>query len=460
MDVEILSRIQFAFTLTFHYIYPPLSIGLSIALIMMEGMYLKTKDPAWERLTKFWVKVFALTFALGVGTGIPLQFSLGTNWARYSRFVGDVFGSIIGAEGFFAFLIEAGFLGILLFGWKRVSPKIHFLSTIMVCLGSHFSAIWIVSANSWMQTPAGFRLAQDPDGTIVAQVTDWWQMFLNPSNMSHIMHVLLGAWMSGGFLILSVAAFYLLKNQHLDFAKRTLKIGVIITLISTLLQLFSADHLAEVVAKYNPVKFAALEGVYKTEPYTRAYLFGWVNAENHEVYGIGLPGLLSFLTYRNFETAVPGLEQFPQEHWPNVPVVFQMYHLMILMWILMFTATLIGAYIWWKKRWRMSVFWMRFLMIAVIFPQIANIAGWYTACMGRQPWTVYQLLKTKEAFSANITVGQMIGSLIMFVTVYLLFFVLFLFLLDQKIRHGPTAEEEQLPYRDPFKSSEEEHAKS
>jgi cytochrome d ubiquinol oxidase subunit I len=451
MDVEILSRIQFAFTVTFHYIYPPLSIGLSLALIMMEGMYLKTKDPAWEKLTKFWLKVFALTFALGVATGIPLQFSLGTNWSRYSRFVGDVFGSVIGAEGFFAFLVEAGFLGVLLFGWDRVKPKIHFLSTIMVALGAHFSAIWIVSANSWMHTPAGFRLAAEPDGMVVAQVTDWWEMFLNPSNLSHITHVLLSAWMTGGFLVLSVAAFYLLKKKYIEFAKRSMKVAIIITLSTCVLQLLSADHLAGKIAKYNPEKFAALEGVYHTKPHTPAYLIGWIDPKSQEVYGVGVPGLLSFLSYRNFETPVPGLDTFPKEHHPNVPVVFQLYHLMIIMWIFMFAAALLATYIWWKKKWTHKDAVLRFLVISVFFPQIANIAGWYTSCMGRQPWTVYNLLKTKDAFSANVTLGQMIGSLTMFVVTYLLFLALFLFLLDRKIRSGPFAEEEELPYRDTYK---------
>ncbi len=451
MDVETLSRIQFAFTLTFHYIYPPLSIGLSLALVFMEGMYLKTKNPLWEKLTKFWVKVFALTFALGVGTGIPLQFSLGTNWSRYSRFVGDVFGSVIGAEGFFAFLIEAGFLGILIFGWNRVSSKVHFFSTLMVALGSHFSAIWIVSANSWMHTPAGYRLAVDPDGVVVAQVTKWSEMFFNPSNLSHITHVLLSAWMSGAFLIVSVAAFYLMKNKHLDFARRTLKVGVIVAFSSTILQLVSGDHVAGKIAKYNPEKFAAIEGVYETKPYTPAYLFGWVDSTNKQVHGFGVPGLLSFMATRDFEKPVRGLDQFPEEHWPKVPVVFQMYHLMIIMWILMFFASLIGLYMCWKKRFHLKRWLMRFLVLSVLFPQVANIAGWYTSCMGRQPWTVYHLLKTKDAFSANVTTGQMIGSLSMFVFVYLLFFALFLYLLDYKIRNGPDMEQEQLPYRDPFK---------
>jgi cytochrome bd ubiquinol oxidase subunit I len=451
MGLELLSRVQFAFTLTFHYIYPPLSIGLSLALIFMEGMYLKTKNKTWEKLTKFWLRVFSMTFALGIATGIPLQFSLGTNWARYSRFVGDVFGSVIGAEGFFAFLIEAGFLGILLFGWDRVSSRVHFLSTILVSLGAHFSAIWIVSANSWMQTPAGYRLVTGPDGTTYAQVTNWWEMFLNPSNLSHITHVLLSAWLSGAFLIISVAAYYLFKQRHLDFARKSMKLGLIIAAMSIVLQFFSADNLARKVAVYNPEKFAALEGVYHTMPFTPINLIGWVNEKEQKVYSLKVPGMLSFLTYRNLETPVRGLDQFPKEHWPWVPVVFQMYHLMILMWGLMLLATIIGMYYWWKKGLRMKKWAFWFLMISVIFPQIANITGWYTACMGRQPWTVYKLMKTSEGYTNTVARGEVIGSLIMFVTLYLLFFVLFLFLLDRKIKHGPEMEEDEQPYRDIFK---------
>jgi cytochrome d ubiquinol oxidase subunit I len=455
MDVEILSRLQFAFTITFHYIYPPLSIGISLAMIIMEGMYLKTRDVLWEKLTKFWLKVFAMTFALGVATGIPMMFSLGTNWSRYSRFVSDVSGSLLGAEGMFAFLIEAGFLGVLLFGWNKVSPKMHFMSTILVSVGAHFSAIWIVSFNSWMQTPAGFRLTTLVDGVVVAEVTDWWKVFLSPSNLSHLTHVILGCWMAGAFLIISVAAYYIYKGLHADFARRSMKIGLLMAMITAVLQLVSADNLARKVATFNPEKFAAFEGVYKTKPYTPAYAFGWVDGKNETVHGLFVPGLLSFMTYRDAEKPVRGLDQFPREEWSNVPVVFQMYHLMIFMWALMAAAAFIGGYYWWKKRWNIKPFILKFMMLSVAFPQIANIAGWYSSCIGRQPYLVYKLLKTKEGFSPIISAGQVLGSLIMFVIMYLLFFVLFLVLLDRKIKAGPAPEmdEEQLPYRDIYKKS-------
>ncbi|MCI0381907.1 MAG: cytochrome ubiquinol oxidase subunit I [Chlamydiae bacterium] len=456
--VELLSRIQFAFTITFHFIYPPLSIGLSLALIFMEGMYLKTKNPIWEKITRFWVKVFALTFALGVATGIPLQFSLGTNWARYSRFVGDVFGSLLGAEGFFAFLIEAGFLGVLLFGWNRVSPKIHFLSTFFVAFGAHFSAIWIVSTNSWMQAPSGYQLVKQGNETI-AKVTNWLDMFLSPTNLSHLTHVLLACWLTGAFLIISVAAYYLLRDRHLEFAKKSMKIGLLISGSCVLLQLVSADNLARKTANHNPEKLAAFEGVYKTTPSTPIYILGWVNSEEQKVYGLRLPGVLSFLVYRSFTKPVPGLDQFPQDQWPWVAAVFQTYHLMVMMWVLMVIGSAAGIYYWVRNRWKMRPIFLWFMIVSVAFPQIANIAGWYSSCMGRQPWIVYKLLKTKDAFSANLTVGQIVGSLTMFVIMYLLFFALFLVLLNRKIQNGPEVIEEELPYRDVYKDKEEKKKK-
>lgn len=418
----------------------------------MEAIYLRTKKAIWEKLTRFWIRVFALTFALGVATGIPLEFSLGTNWARFSRFVGDVTGSLLGAEGFFAFAIEAGFLGVLLFGWKKVSPKMHFLSAVMVAFGAHFSAIWIVSLNSWMQTPAGFELVTQSDGTVVAQVTSWLEMFFNPSNVSHLIHVIMGTWMTGAFLILSISSYYLLKNRYEEFARCSFQVGLIIALIATPLQLVFADHLARKVAHYNPEKFASLEGVFRTKSYTPVYLFGWVNPKEEKVYGVKIPGALSFLVYRDWEKPVRGLDQFPKDQRPYVPAVFQMYHIMVIMWVLMFFGCLAGLYLWRKKAWSRSPKLLWFLILSVLFPQFANIAGWFTAEMGRQPWTVYKLLKTNDAYSAVVTRGEVISSLVMFVVLYLMMFALFLFLLDRKIKQGPEKEEEELPYRDVFKN--------
>src|SRR5579862_7163672 len=298
MDVLTLARIQFGATIAFHYIYPPLSIGLGVMLVCMEGLWLKTKNPIYHQMARFWTKVFALTFAIGVATGIVMEFEFGTNWATYSRFVGDVFGSALAAEGIFAFFLESGFLAVLLFGWDRVSRKIHFFSTCMVCLGAHFSAIWIVVANSWMQTPAGYHIV-DHNGVPRAEVTDFWQVVFNPSMLDRLFHVLCGAWQAGAFLVVSVSAWYLLKKWYLDFARASLGVGLTVGLIASLLQLVSGDSSARGVAKNQPAKLAAFEGLYATTSNAPLTLVGYVDEKNQRVIGLKWPGMLSWLVAHN-----------------------------------------------------------------------------------------------------------------------------------------------------------------
>jgi cytochrome bd ubiquinol oxidase subunit I len=462
MDVVVLSRIQFALTSAFHYIYPPLSIGLGLMLVIIEGIYIKTNNPLYKEMAKFWTKIFGLTFALGVATGLVQLFSFGTNWARYSRFVGDVFGSALGAEGVFAFFLEAGFIGILLFGWDRVSKKVHYISTILVALGAHFSAIWIVVANSWMQTPAGFKIVgEGVDAKAV--VTDFWQMVLNPSSIDRLVHVVLGCWLSGIFFVLSVSAYYFLKKKHKDFAQASMKIGLICAAIVLVLQLISADSTARGVAQNQPEKLAAIEGIYQTTPYTPLTLLGWIDTQTQTVKGIQFPGLLSFLVYRNFEQPVAGLEHFPKEEWPNAPVVFQTYHLMILMWGLMALSVLLAWFFLRKKNLQKAKWTLWFLVISVLFPQIANQAGWFTAEMGRQPWVVYKLLKTVDGVSPTLHTHQVVASILMFIIIYALLLLLFLYLLDHKIKQWPDEvghpREDIAPvYRDHFETTKREGA--
>ncbi len=451
MDAEILHRIQFGLNLTFHYIYPPLSIGLSVALIIFEWFYLRTKDPIWEGITKFWIRVFALTFALGVATGVPLVFGFGTNWSRWSAFVGDVLGSALAAEGLFAFTMEAGALGILLFGWNRVSRKVHFGATIAVAFGAHFSGVWITNVNSWMQTPAGYVIKQNAKGIEYAAVTDWWQMAFNPSALSHLSHVILGCWMAGSFLIISISSYYLLKKRYTEFSIRSIKVGLSIALVSVCLQLVSADHLATLISKYNPVKFAAFEGVFKTEESTPLYAFGYVDTEKQEVTGLKIPGGLSFLVHKDFKTPVAGLDQAPKENWPWVQLVFQVYHIMVATWGLMFVAVVMGLWLWKKNAWKTHPLILKYLILAVTFPQIGNMTGWYSTCLGRQPWAVYKLLKTKDAYSPSVTFNEALFTLCLYILIYVSLFALFCFLLDHKIKHGPTDLPEEAPYRDPYK---------
>ena len=434
MDVVMLSRIQFALTSGFHYIYPPLSIGLGLMLVIFEGIYLKTKNPLYKEITKFWVKIFSLTFALGVATGLVQLFGFGTNWSQYSRFVGDVFGSALGAEGIFAFFLEAGFLGVMLFGWDRVSAKMHYFSTICVCAGAHFSAVWIVVANSWMQTPAGFKIVGE-GAHAKAVVTDFWAMVFNPSSVDRLVHVVIGCWLSGIFLVLSVSAYYMLKNRYRDFARSTMKLGLWAALIALGLQLISADSTARGVALNQPAKLAAIEGIFQTQKNAPLTVLGWVDLKNQTVRGIQIPGVLSYLTYRDFEAPIRGLDQIPLDERPPVAIVFQTYHLMVAMWGLMALVTVIALCKRKKLEKSKCVLW--FLMISVLFPQIANQTGWMTAEIGRQPWIVYGLLKTYQVVSPNIRSSQVMMSIIMFIVIYIILFFLFLFLLDRKIKHGP-----------------------
>ena len=454
MDVVLLSRIQFALTSGFHYIYPPMSIGIGLMLCLFEGAYLKTKNPLYKQIAKFWTKIFALTFALGVATGLVQLFGFGTNWARYSRFVGDVFGSALAAEGVFAFFLEAGFLGLMLFGWDRVSARLHYFSTVCVCLGAHFSAVWIVIANSWMQTPAGYRIVGE-GLEAKAQVTDLWEVLGNPSALDRLTHVILGCWLSGIFLMISVSAYYYLKGRHKRVTEKTFKFGLWAAAFVLILQLISADSTARGVAINQPTKLAAMEGVYKTEEGTPMYLFGWVDEKTQTVKGVKIPKLLSFLVYRDFKTAVPGLNEVPPEDRPPIQPVFQAYHLMIAMWGLMALVTFI-ALIKQKKGKLATAKWTLWgLILSVGFPHIANQTGWMTAEIGRQPWIVYGLLRTQQGVSPTIVSGQVFLSILMFILIYLLLFILFIYLLNHKIQHGPEEEGDLQPlYRDVYGSSD------
>jgi cytochrome d ubiquinol oxidase subunit I len=436
-SVEILSRIQFAFTIAFHYIYPPLSIGLGLCLVIMEGLYLKTGLPIYQDITRFWIRIFALIFGIGVATGIVMEFEFGTNWATYSHYVGDIFGSALAAEGIFAFALESGFLGVLLFGWNRVSKGVHFFSTIMVALGSIFSALWIVIANSWQQTPAGYRI--EGEGMQArAVVTDFWEMVLNPSSIDRFSHVIIGSFLAGSFLVMSVGAWYILKQRFVPHARAMFRVGLRVAAVAALLQLFTGHRSAEYVSKYQPAKLAAMEGHYDSLAVADMYLVGWVNQKAQNTSGIRVPGGLSFLTHGSFKAPVQGLKATPENERPKaVNFVFQTYHLMVAIGVTLIALTLLAAFLLWKK----ALFSQRWLMMifvgAVLLPQIANQAGWYAAEVGRQPWVVYGLLRTSDALSKTVTANQVMFSLVLFTLVYLLLFLLFLFLLHRKIEHGP-----------------------
>ncbi len=435
MNVEILARLQFAFTTFFHYIFPPISIGLGLMLVVMEGAWLRTGNEMYKRMAHFWVKVFALVFGIGVASGIVLEFEFGTNWATYSRYVGDIFGSALAAEGVFAFFLESGFLAILVFGWHKVTPKWHFFSTCMVALGSTFSAVWIVVANSWMQTPAGFKIVGEGT-TARAEITDFWAMVFNPSTVDRLSHTVVGAWITGAMLVVSVSAYYVLKNRHLDIAKAGLKMGLVFALVSCGLQIWLGHQSAIGVAKNQPSKFAAMEGHYDSDKPIDLTVLGAVDEQNGRVSGLTLPGLGSTLM-GGPDVRATGLTDIPARDRPPVQLTFQMYHLMVFLGVALTLLVVVANVLLatgklWTNR---AVLGM--LVGAVVVPHVCNQAGWIGAEVGRQPWIVFNLLRTSDALSKVVTAEHVLASLVMFIVLYALLGALFVYLLNKRIQEGP-----------------------
>jgi len=451
MDLLFLSRFQFAFTIMFHYIFPPLTIGLGALMVIMETTYMVTKDPRYRAMAKFWTKIFAVNFAMGVATGIVMEFQFGTNWATYSRYVGDIFGSALAAEGIFAFFLESGFLAILVFGWDRVSDRMHLFATWMVALGATFSAIWIVVANSWQQTPAGFHIVGEGIRAR-AEITSFWEMVFNPSSVDRLLHVLIGAYMLGGFFVISVSAYYLLKGRHLDFARKTLLLGLIFATVFSLAAPISGHFQAVTVSKTQPAKLAAFEGLYHTGTGgTPLVLWGIIDEAAEELrYEIAVPGLLSWMVHGNTGTPVTGLDQFARSDRPPVALPFYTYHIMAGLGGYFLLLCLIG-WIYYLRRKLFTTRWLLWVFVfSVIAPFVSNQAGWVAAEVGRQPWIVYNLLRTSDALSKAVEANQVFISIVLFTIIYLFLILVWFTVLNRKIKIGPedeAAEIERAPRR-------------
>jgi cytochrome d ubiquinol oxidase subunit I len=439
LDVVVLSRIQFALTIMFHYIFPPLTIGLGVFMVLVETVWIKTRNLVFKDMALFWTKLFAVNFAIGVATGIVMEFQFGTNWATYSRFVGDVFGSALAAEGIFAFFLESGFLAVLVFGWDRVGPKMHYFATCMVALGSIFSSIWIVIANSWQQTPAGYHLVKQANGFVRAEIVDFWAVVFNPSSMYRLTHVWFAAFILGAFFVLSISAFYLLKNRHVEFAKHTFLIALAYAAFGSCAELASGHFQARAVARNQPAKLAALEAHFKTgEKGTEMYIIGLPDPKKEKVdFGIAIPNMLSLLVYDNPNTPVTGLDKFPKEDQPPVVIPFLSYHVMVGLGMMFVALSLGGLFFYWRgtlfrKKWLLYCY-----VFAVLGGYAANETGWVCAEVGRQPWLVYGLLRTSKGVSPSVSSGEVLASIIMFGIVYALLFAVWVFVLNDKIQHGP-----------------------
>lgn len=438
MTTEMLHRIQFGLTISFHFIFPPMSLGLGLILVILGVKSVRSGDPKWRQLSLFWVKIYGLIFAMGIATGIVQEFQFGTNWAEYSRFVGNIFGSLLAAEGIFAFMLEGGFLGLMLFGGSRLGNKMWLFATTMVVLGATFSATWIVMANSWMQTPQGFEIKDVGQGDQTF-MTSFREIVFTPSFGPRIIHTLAASWMVGASLVMSVGAYYLLKKRHVELARTMIRVALPIFAVLAVLQtaVFGANMAIEVTHN-QPEKLAAMEGVYESQSCAPMYLVGWTNPQSQTTNGISVPCLLSILSYQNKDATVTGLDTFPQDEWAPVALVFQVYHLMIDLGMLFILIGLVACGLWiWKRKLWDNRWMLRVLVGTIVLTQLATLSGWWTAEFGRQPWVVWQQLRTSGAQSPNVGFAEVAFSIGMFVVLYALLFALFLFLLNQKIQAGP-----------------------
>jgi cytochrome d ubiquinol oxidase subunit I len=438
LDAESLSRVQFALTASFHFIFPPLSMGLGLMLVILGVIYARTKDPKWRRLSFFWVKVYGLIFALGVATGVVQEFEFGMNWADYSRFVGNVFGSLLAAEGVFAFFLEGGFLGLMLFGGNRLGPRLWLFSIFMVVFGAHFSALWILMANSWMQTPQGFTIAETP-APARAVMTDFWEVVFTPSFPPRLLHVFAASWTVGAALMLSVSSWYILKKQHLELAKSNLKVALpAFILFATTNILIFGPNMAIEVTNQQPLKLASMEGLWQSKSCAPMFLAGWVDTTNQTTSGISVPCLLSFLAYQDINATVSGIDSFAPAPPPPINLLFQAYHFMLAAGSLLVPIGLLAGllFLWGRRLYRSRLaLWL--LVITVFMGEAAITAGWWTAEIGRQPWVVYNVLKTADGVSPLLTAVDVVTSLGMFIALYSMLLVLFLYLMNKKIHEGP-----------------------
>jgi cytochrome bd ubiquinol oxidase subunit I len=443
-DVALLSRIQFAFTVSFHIIFPAFSIGLATFLAIMEGVWLKTKNPLYLEMCKFWIKIFALTFGMGVVSGIVMEFQLGTNWSGLTDKVGPVLGVLFSYEVLTAFFIEAGFLGVMIFGWNKVGPKLHYCSTLLVVLGVTLSAFWILSANSWMQYPTGATLV---DGRF--RVIDWWSVIVNDMVIPRFWHMLIAAYLSTITVIGSISAYYLLKKVHLDFAKKCFSFAINGLLVLMAFQLFLGDAVGLRVHQFQPIKTAAIEAVWETEAGAPLLLFAIPDMKKQEnLYSISIPHFASVLNTHQWNGVLTGLKTVSREDIPHVPVVFFTFRIMVGCGLLLLFLGLIGLYLRYKKQLYDSRWFLWSMIFAAPLGFIAVITGWFTAEFGRQPWVVYQVIRTMDA-ATQVTPAHVITSFVLLILVYGVVFGVFYFkYLFKIIRKGPSLEDkiEQQPF--------------
>jgi cytochrome bd ubiquinol oxidase subunit I len=440
MSALFLDRLQFAFTVGFHFIFAPLTIGLSLLLVLAERRYYKSGLEVDKQAATFWLKLFVVNVAIGVATGVPMEFAFGTNWSNYSTFVGGVFGAPLAIEGLLAFFLESTFMGVLIFGRKRVSKKSYYLSAWLVAIGAHLSAVWILIANSWQQTPAGYKIV---DGR--AELSNVWAALINYSTVPRVLHTVLAAWLLGAFVVMSISAYYILKGRHLQFAHRALPSAIVLGLIAAVGLPLVGHWSAVVIAQHQPAKLAAMEGLYKTQEGAPLYLFGWVDTTGRKVYGPYIPNMLSGLAKLDPHAEIKGMDEFPGKT-PPVQIVFQSWHLMVGLGMLFVLIMLVAAWLLWRRRLAYHRWFLWIMVIAVPLPWAAIMLGWITAEVGRQPWVVYNLMRTSAGASPTVTAWQVAASLGVFALIYALLFIAWAWVMTSFVRKGPERVPVELPH--------------
>ena len=431
-------RIQFAFTVMFHYLFPVLTMGLGFFIALYSTLELKTGNERYGQAARFWAKIFAINFAIGVVTGIPLEFEFGTNWSSFSSFGGGVFGQTLPMEGVYAFFLESGFLGLFLFGHGRVSRTLHWIAGLGVAVGSLLSGYFIVATDAWMQHPVGYSLARD--GTV--HLKSFWAVLLNPYVGWQYFHTINGALLTGAYVIGGIGAFYLLSNRHPEFARLAVKTAVIAGVIFAITQAFpTGDQNGKAVARYNPVKLASMEGLFQTQQGASLAIIGMPDTQHSRLIDpVSVPGILSYLAYGDFGASVEGLSSYSRDLWPPVSLTYYSYHIMVGLGTLFIAQMLMGLLLLWRRTLANSRWFLWTLMLAVPFPYIANEAGWTAAEVGRQPWLVYGLLRTADGASRTVAAGETIFTTLGFAGIYALLGLLFLLLVGRVIHQGPEIE--------------------
>ena len=429
-------RIQFAFTITYHYLFPQLTMGLALLIVVFKIVALRSGNERYNEVARFWAKIFAINFTMGVVTGIPLEFQFGTNWARFSNFAGEVIGQTLALEGVFAFFLESAFLGLFLFGEKRLGPRGHLAAATALFLGSWLSGYFIIAANAFMQHPVGHVLGEDG----VLHLADFWTFLCNPWAFWQYAHNMTGSVIAASFVVAAVGAFWSLLGKHTDQAMICLRVSVVVGLVACVLISFpTGDAHGKMVARYQPATLAAMEGLFEGGPYAELAIIGQPDVKARQLENpIVVPGVLSFLAYGTFGSTVKGLNDFPEDEWPgNVELLYYSYHIMVGLGTIFMLVMGASGVLLWRNKLQQSPRMLWVLMLCVPFPYIANTAGWWTTELGRQPWLIHGLMRTVDGGSPQVNTGNVVFTTLGFAGLYLALGIVFLYQVMRVIDRGP-----------------------